>query len=396
MDDLLSNKENCTGCTACYNICKHKAIRMISDNLGFLYPIIDANRCVDCGLCIKVCPKNKELNYDPSNKQIFYGISKDPDTVMSSSSGGAFTELLQAIDQNHSSYKCYAAEYSNGKVFHSCITSVHELCRQKKSKYTQSLLSDTYSSIKNDLYDGKYVVFVGTPCQVDGLNSYLQNKNYDNLLTIDLLCTGTCSPQLLLNHVRYLEKKQHCHIKKYDMRKKEFLTGKWDIMNTEILYDNGKRELVEDKYFIGCFRQHIAFRSSCYHCKYTNIQRPSDITLGDYWKFDSDFSYDGFKGISLIIVNTKKGEYWLDKLKQRMFLKETTIEDIREQQPSLRCPVKKPTFVVPNEIATINGSIRFMKRYYRGSLKIRILEKVSHSLPSFISTFLKKIYYSIK
>lgn len=288
--DLLNNLKACTGCTACANICAKGAITMVPNELGFLYPSVDFNKCVDCGLCHKICPKENILKYPNDDKYVLYGVSCNEDTILSSSSGGAFSELVYAIEQQYENFHCYAATFVNGQVKHICISSSKDLCRQKKSKYTQSYLSDTFSRIKEDLSKHLFVLFVGTPCQVDGLNSYLHHKKYSNLLTIDLLCTGACSPGLFTNHVKYLELKNKQKVIGYDMRKKVYIDGEWHIMKSEILYSNGDEELKDKDLFVGCFRQHVAFRESCYQCKYTNIYRAGDITLGDYWKQDSDFS----------------------------------------------------------------------------------------------------------
>lgn len=394
--DLLNNLKACTGCTACANICAKGAITMIPNEFGFLYPSVDLNKCVDCGLCHKICPKENILKYPHEGKYVLYGVSRNEDTILSSSSGGAFSELVYAIEQQYENFHCYAATFVNGQVKHICISSSKDLCRQKKSKYTQSYLSDTFSRIKEDLSRHLFVLFVGTPCQVDGLNNYLRHKNYSNLLTIDLLCTGACSPGLFTNHIKYLEQKNKQKVIGYDMRKKVYIDGEWHIMKSEILYSNGDEELKDKDLFIGCFRQHVAFRESCYQCKYTNTHRAGDITLGDYWKQDNDFTEKGFRGISVIIANTEVGKIWAKKLNKLMCLKETNIENIIEQQPALRNPVEKPNYNVPSNISTVEGSVKFMKRYYRGPLKIRILSAISHMLPNNLSTMLKTIYYSLK
>lgn len=390
--DLLNNLKICTGCTACVNICANGAIIMRPDVMGFSYPSVDTDKCVDCGLCQKVCPKEKVLHYPSDNKHVLYGISRDEKTILTSSSGGAFSELIWLIEKKHGQFHCYAATFVDGQVKHICISSSKELFKQKKSKYTQSNLSDTFRRIKENLSNRIFVAFVGTPCQVDGLNSYLRHKYYSNLLTLDLLCTGVCSPALFANHVKWLEQKHKLQVIGYDMRKKVFVDGVWHIMKTEISYSNGKEEEKEKDLFVGCFRQHVAFRNSCYQCKYTNLQRAGDITLGDYWKHDPDFSGGG---ISVVMANNEKGKMWTDKLTSRMILKKTTIEDIRSQQPALRNPVARPKFYLSPNINTVEGSVKFMKRYYRGSLKIRILSAISHMMPSGLSTSLKKVYYSI-
>lgn len=226
MIDLLKNTLNCSGCSACANSCTKAAITMTPDKLGFLYPHIDANKCIDCELCIKICPKDKVLSYPVNEKSVLYGVSTSEDVLLSSSSGGAFSEIIRYIEEKFQVYHCYGATFVDGEVKHICIRSVAELYKLKKSKYTQSDLADTFKRIKNDLQYGIYTVFVGTPCQVDGLNSFLKGINRNYLFTIDLLCTGVCSPQLLKNHVLYLQHKRKSNIVVYDMQKKKQVDGK--------------------------------------------------------------------------------------------------------------------------------------------------------------------------
>ena len=394
--ELLDNLNACTGCTACANTCALGAITMVPNELGFAYPTVDSDICVDCGRCQKVCPKEqKTLDYALGGKHILYGVSRNENTILSSSSGGAFTELVKIVGQQHSLFHCYAATFVDGEVKHIFVSNTDDLFKQKKSKYTQSNLADTFLRIKQDLSKQIYVIFVGTPCQVDGLNCYLHHKRYANLLTIDLLCTGVCSPMLFANHIKYLEQKKRHRIVGYDMRKKVCIDGKWHIMESEILYSNGEKECKEKNLFVGCFRQHVAFRDSCYQCKYTTACRTGDITLGDYWKQDPDFTKNGFRGISVIMANTELGNFWIEKLGEVMVLKETAIEDILEQQPALQGPVKRPSYTFPSNVCTIEGSVKFMKRYYRGSLNIRILSALSNMMPRSMSSYLKRIYYSI-
>lgn len=52
---LYENDENCCGCSACFAVCPVDAIKMQPDEAGFLFPVIDAEKCIRCYQCIKVC-----------------------------------------------------------------------------------------------------------------------------------------------------------------------------------------------------------------------------------------------------------------------------------------------------------------------------------------------------
>ena len=55
LPQLYDSAENCCGCAACYALCPVRAISMEPDEEGFLYPAIDASKCIRCYLCISVC-----------------------------------------------------------------------------------------------------------------------------------------------------------------------------------------------------------------------------------------------------------------------------------------------------------------------------------------------------
>ena len=64
------NREECTGCSACYAVCPGKCIRMEKDKEGFLYPEVDEKKCISCGKCEKVCPA---INRSKSNENVKIG-----------------------------------------------------------------------------------------------------------------------------------------------------------------------------------------------------------------------------------------------------------------------------------------------------------------------------------
>ncbi len=387
----------CTGCSACFNICPQKAINMQPDILGFLYPEIDEVKCVECNLCVKKCPQNIDSSPKTKPIQVLACTSKEDSTVMSSSSGGAFFEICKLFFQTYSQCSVYGAIFEDGVVKHERVNSIDEVEKLKKSKYTQSNLNDTFKNIRTDLKSSFPVLFVGTPCQVDGLRNYLKNVDTRYLLTVDLLCTGVCSPLLFGNHCKYIEQKYKACISKYDMRYKQNVNGKWHIMDVQIKCggyleeDENVRDL-----FIQTFRHHIAFRQSCYKCKYTNTSRCGDITLGDYWKPLPGMTDNESRGVSVVISNTDVGDKIVESLKHTMDYFTTTIYDIKEQQPALNHPVNKPRYFVPKDINRVETSVSFMKKYGRDPFKIRMLVFLSHHIPNSLSTLLKKYYYLLQ
>ena len=204
----IVKKEDCCGCTACYNICPKDAIKMEPDNEGFLYPTVDVELCIECGLCEKVCPiKNKKcLAEEKTDGYIVRNL--DEDIVKDSTSGGAFTVFAKYIFDNNG--VVYGAGYdSEMNVVCKKATNMAEVAEMRGSKFVQSSLGNTFSEIKELLKEGILVLFTGTPCQVGGLLAFLNYKP-SNLLCIDFVCRGVPSPGLWRNYVEMMESKYNC------------------------------------------------------------------------------------------------------------------------------------------------------------------------------------------
>lgn len=52
----LPTKDGCYSCSACAAACPVGAIEMKKNQEGFRYPFVDRSMCIDCHLCVKVCP----------------------------------------------------------------------------------------------------------------------------------------------------------------------------------------------------------------------------------------------------------------------------------------------------------------------------------------------------
>lgn len=334
----------CTGCLACANICKHSAIDVEQDTLGFYYPVIDAERCIECGLCQSVCsvlhPVKKE-----QPKIIYSGWSKDEKVRMNSSSGGAFTEIAMPILQDGGVvFGCILDD--NLKAIHSFIDKPSDLYKLQRSKYVQSNIGRSYTDTQCFLKKGRKVLFSGTPCQIAGLLSFLKHP-YDNLYTIDLVCHGVPSPQLWEEYKKNVEQKNSIKIKEILFRQK---TVSWIFFRIVIkgLDNGGSIKKYEGTYYkdpwLRIFLSDYYLRENCYSCQYCSISRVADFTIADWWSYKEENRVDkGYKkkGVSLIFVNTDKGKS-LD-LKSRMLLRIRTLEDGLRTNKSLKCAWGKPS-----------------------------------------------------
>lgn len=325
MTEIVS-KQKCTGCAACQNICKKNAITLYPDEKGFLYPEIDRMKCVDCKKCVKICPANRVV--DISENQILYTYAfrhSENSVLMDSTSGGAFTAISDVILLKQG--VVYAA------MFDKNLTLVHAKASDKKTrdkfrgaKYIQSKIGLTYREIEDDLHKGKKVLFVGTPCQIDGLHSYLK-KDYENLYMADIVCHGVPSPKVWKGFVDYLSKR----IGKIIFFSFRYKPNGWhgtkiyiETSSKNIFYNTPLTRSFSDIYF-----KKYSIRESCKHCKYKCEQRVGDITIGDFWRYDDyNTMYKDEKGVSLILVNTGHGCELIHEIKKEGKLTDADLKII--------------------------------------------------------------------
>lgn len=303
---LIKDKADCCGCTACASICPKDAITMEPDTLGFKYPILDVDKCINCGLCEKVCAFNDK--YDKSlnlkEPEIYAVRHKDMHEIETSRSGAAFIAISDYILDNGGIV--YGVGYKDHfRVAHKRATTKEERNEFKGSKYVQSDLEGIFRQVKEDLKKGNTVLFSGTPCQTAGINSYIGKKLRENLVLVDIVCHGVPSPYIWRDYLVYIEKKYKSKVVKVNFRDKSRIG--WSGHIESFVFENGNK--IESKKYTDLFYKHIMLRPSCGNCHYTNFRRPSDITLADFWgweKTDKDINADN-KGISLCVLNTQKG-----------------------------------------------------------------------------------------
>ena len=316
---LLQNKENCCGCGACSQICPRGCITLQEDDEGFLYPVVEQNRCVQCGLCLSACPfHNPQEKVEP--KYAFAAIAKDERIRKESSSGGIFSLLAQQTLADDG--VVFGAMFDNHwNVIHGYVENVEDLSKLRGSKYVQSVIGNTFVIAKKYLENGRFVLFSGTPCQIAGLNRFL-GKEYEKLLTVDVICHGTPSPKIWRWYLKKLEKEQLRSISAISFRDKD---NGWKRYNMSIGFsDSGvvenKSLYHRDNPYMIAFLDNLSLRPSCNMCKAKSGSSHSDITLADFWNVDKVLDgVDDDKGVSLVMVNTAKGLAALNALEGGSF-----------------------------------------------------------------------------
>lgn len=326
----IEDKTKCCGCHGCMNVCPTGAITMEEDSYGFKYPHVDESKCINCGLCEKVCPiiNNKKID----NKPKAYGCyNKNEEVRLNSSSGGIFTLIAEEIISKNGIV--YGAAFDNDfSLKHIRVDNVNDLEKLRTSKYVQSAIGDTYKECKKDLDEGKYVLYTGTPCQIEGLLSYLM-KNYDNLYTQDIVCHGVPSPKVWKNYLEYRKSKENDEPVSVSFRNKD---NGWATYNYKINYTKKtyKMNHSEDLYS-RAFLANIDLRDSCYDCKFKKSHRLSDITLGDFWGIQNVLpEMNDNKGTSLIAINSSKGQVLIDSIKDNIVIKEVSFDTFEKYNPS--------------------------------------------------------------
>lgn len=328
-------KEECCGCRACYNICPTKAIQMSPDEKGFLYPVVDKDKCIDCGLCIKVCNFQKFIPTDLV-PDCFAVKHVNENEIATSRSGAFFIALAQQVlNQNGIVFGCVIE--NSRFVFLKWADGKEGVNEFKGSKYVSSDTRDTFKECEDFLKTGRTVLFSGLGCQVHGLLSYLKLKNVNtaNLITCDLVCHGAPSPKLWEQFVDRTEEIVNNKILSADFRdKKRF--GWRAHLETFNLSDG---QALSYRRWTDIFYAHVMFKESCYNCKYTTPNRKSDFTIADYWGIEKNVpEFDDDKGVSLVLVRTQKAKDVFASLNNIKAVK----TDLRNSlQPQLLHPAKK-------------------------------------------------------
>lgn len=347
--------EACTGCNACKQICPKQCISH-KKNDGFLYPIADENVCIDCGKCLKVCPAFESL---PMRKplQCFAGYNTNDEVRLRSSSGGIFMELARfVIAQNGIVFG--AVFNDDWNVVHKSASTLEEVAPMMGSKYVQSDTKNTFCECREYLKAGKYVLYSGTPCQIEGLHKFL-GKDFDNLVTMDFVCHGVPSPGIWQQYLGEQFGKVHTFKDlqgskvgadsslntKYSIGDIKFRdkTEGWENFRFVVYAKaSNKKKVLESSFFgrnpyMRGFLNDLYLRESCFNCPAKSFSSQSDFTIGDFWgvhKLKMDDIND-YKGLSLIIINTNKGKTLFNTISKKIVLRELTFEQAIISNPNL-------------------------------------------------------------
>lgn len=398
---LVDSDRNCCGCGACTEICPHSAITMREDSDGFLYPKIDYSKCVYCGSCIRHCGYR---NIQGSSwKEAYAAVSKCTDPEQSSSGGAAAAFSSAFIEAGGVVYGAAMVHENNLlSVKHLCVKSKNGLNLLLGSKYVQSSMQGIFNQVKNDLNNGLKVLFIGTPCQVAGIRGYLE-KEYKNLLLIDIVCHGVPNISFFHSYLQYVEQKTNCIVRELQFRNK---TQGWKLYGKITLESNNgyqKAEYFEPKEssYYDLFLQGYTYRENCYSCPFASDKRTGDLTIGDYWGVEvvqpeilqengGPFSFT--KGISCLVINNQHGEELLTECRKDLYLYKSDYEKISRYNEQLRKPKTAPKnrdYVI--KLYREQGYVGVEKWQKRNLFLRKIRRKIRASVPKKIKRAIRKM-----
>lgn len=378
-------EDSCAGCGACAAICPKQCISMLENERGFFTPIVETAKCINCGMCRKACP---ELNSTDvrSVKKTYAAVIKDGKMLKRSTSGGMFGCMASLILKNGGIvYGCsWKSDFS---AQHIKVDKIEDLYKIQQSKYVQSEVHQCFPDVKASLDDGKCVMFSGTACQIAGLYHYL-NKEYSNLITVEVACHGVPSVGLFKKYISWIESKNNEKLISFQFRTKtkhkkgEHYMFCYTLSNGRVKYHYSN----EDPYY-GSFLEGRTLRDTCYHCKYKGEARIADILLCDFWGIEKEHpKFPAKYGTSAIVLYSEKGIKLFERICPIIIFEESDFNRIASHNKSL---VQSAICDKKQRLQDINIDSDILFEELKPS--VSIISRVKNILPESIKYFLKRI-----
>lgn len=402
---LFSEKQNCCGCGACVNACPRGAVSMREDEDGFRYPQVDAAKCVDCGLCQKACGYQNHSGREPIG--CYAAAAKREDTLKRSASGGVFAVLAaQTLAGGGTVYGAALMDRADELVVcHVRVDTPEGLSSLQGSKYVQSEIGMTYTWAKQDLQEGRRVLFSGTPCQIAGLRAFL-GREYERLLTVEVICHGVPNQKLFSAFLAHLGQRSGLRVTGFDFRTKEkgqgmnaCVSGVDDAGRTKRIVKNGHL-FSYMHYFLA---SHI-YRENCYFCPFAAKARTADVTIGDFWGFHEEYPVvpkgvvlSNARGVSCVLVNTEAGKQSFDACRGSLEVLETQFDTIARHNrqlhtPSCRSPERERLLALFRE----GGYPAVERRYRKTCKKTRLANYAASLVPKGVKRTVKRLLGAVR
>ena len=341
------------------------------------------------GLCKRMCSYQKEQKELYKAKAVYAAFAKDEKLIKKSASGGVFASIAEEFIKQGGIVYGSAMQIENGKatVKHIRVEDLANLYKLQGSKYVQSDLKEIFGLIKKDLEIGNKVLFSGTPCQVDAINSFINNEK---LFTIDIICHGVPNNKMFNDYLKTLEKVEKANIIDFQFRDK---TKGWGLFASYIVNKNNKNnkniKILKPAYELSYYQLFLdskIYRKNCYSCPYAKESRCSDITLGDYWGIEKEHpnisnSFNIVDGVSCVLVNSEKGKKIINDFSDRLILFNSEINKVSKHNKQLRAPSIYP-----------NNREKILRLYQHGGF-----EKINkdYEKKNYLKIIIKSLWYRI-
>lgn len=370
----LKSEKNCTGCMACVALCPKAAISATYSEFGYRIPMVDNSKCVQCGLCVKVCratltPQNSSVN------DAYIAYNTNDDMRLKSASGGVFSCLANAILEQGGVVAGANLSFEDGVVTvkHIIVTQKENLQLLLGSKYVESDCSSVYRPIEDYLKKGIAVLFCGTSCQVKALYCYLEIRhiNTNSLYTIDLICHGVPGIKLLRD---YLDETGFKLDNNTDLK---FRTKNNGIISFQFSgkTDNSGNMTIPASHssYYDLFLHSDSYRDQCYQCEYSNDNKPGDITIGDYFEARQDYPELFQKGgilynsdyLNCLLVNSIKGQELLKTYGNQLRMSPVSRKRIQLSHSNLCKPSTCGRLRLDAKEQYINCGIKGIEKRYK-------------------------------
>ena len=356
---------------------------MSDDDSGCRKPDIDLGKCISCNLCKKICPNYNPLSYLEFDKKAYIAYYKNHSISAKSSSGGIFAALARHFLIDNGVVYGATIVSENGSIVckHVRIDKETELQRLQGTKYIQSRMDGIYDEVKKDLASGKKILFSGTSCQVASLRNYVGEA--DDLYTVDLVCHGVPKNTIVRDYFSYLEKKNKGHIIDVSFRSKEIIYhGKSMPYVLTIKFESDKHDTFIKKIirpnssFYSLFMSRAGYRESCYNCRYASLQKPGDITLGDFRPSASERTIYNLKQneyYSSVFVHSERGKVLLNAVSSETMIYEIPMDEMLKHhlnmQTSSAITQEGVKFL---DIYTKGGFKKLQKHIYYNNLRVKV------------------------
>ncbi len=347
----VTEKQACVGCGVCAARCPQTCITMEADSEGFRYPQIDTTRCVDCALCRSVCPSASAAV--PLAKPVsFAAYTRDEDIRLKSSSGGIFRLLAEQVLKDGGAV-VGAAWDEDGRLVHRVVRDEEALSLLYGSKYLQSDLEAVLPAVETLLKNNQTVLFSGTPCQIAAMRAYLK-KDYETLLCQGVVCHGVPSPLVWEQYRTSLEKRYGAKATAVSFRDKR---DGWKAFSLAVQFENGAEYVAQQGQdpYMQCFLKNYTLRPSCYQCRFKGTRADADLLLADFWGIAHVApSFGDDRGVSLVIVNTDRGQALWKAVQARAEVKEVPIESALPYNTA-----------ITRSVAPVPKRARFFEEFHR-------------------------------